>query len=67
MAHVVVKKNGKPLNSPWVFTQAEIDNLRRNAGGDCFTVVNVITRRTSRVGACSKRRKKGLGRSRRRR
>lgn len=66
MPYVVIKKNGKGVNMPFVFTQSDVDNLQRNANGDCFTLVNTTTRRLSKVGACRKR-KKGLGRSRRRR
>lgn len=57
MPYVVTKKNGKRQRTPFVFTAVEIENLRRRAGGDCFTVVNTTTRKVSQVGACRAKRR----------
>lgn len=59
MPYVLLKKNGKAVETAFVFTQHEVDNLSTDAK-NCYTVVNVATHRTTTVGACKrkKRRKK---------
>ena len=63
MADVLVKRNGKRVNSPFVFTADDVDRLVKNSPGETLTFVNVITRRQyTRKGPAIEGEKKKSGR-----
>lgn len=62
MPYIISKKNGKPYKLPGkptardipVWSRDDVDGFDRDGRqhGDCWTLTNVVTRRSIRVGAC---------------
>jgi hypothetical protein len=51
MPYVITRRNGKKVKSPWVLVERDVNNLAADRE-NCWTVANVVTRRTEKVGTC---------------
>ena len=72
MPYIISKKNGKRWNWPsWAkpLPSSDVEKYSRDgrANGDCWTLTNVVTRRTVTVGACKRETPSNLWGAKRRR
>ena len=58
MPYVLWKKNGKRMNTPFVFTAADVENLDKDKHNS-YVLVNTTTRRMCRVGKKRTRSRRG--------
>lgn len=57
MPYVILKKNGSRFKGSFVLTSEDADHLERNAGGDCYVLLNTTTMRQRKIGGCKRRRR----------